>query len=182
MAKPYSDDLRSRVADAIAQGGAYRAIADRFGLAPSTVIKWAKRLRETGSIAPAKFGGHLKCRLDAHRDFVLDRIETVPHLTLHGLKDLLAERGVTVSHDTVWRFLRREGLSFKKKRCWRLSSTEPTSHGGVNGGDGRCRISTPNASCSSTRRGSRRTWRRSAVGGLGAGGSKASRLMAAGRR
>ena len=49
-----------------------------------------------------------------HRDFVLDRIETVPHLTLHGLKDLLAERGVTVSHDTVWRFLRREGLSFKK--------------------------------------------------------------------
>jgi transposase len=111
---PYSDDLRSRVADAIAQGGAYRAIADRFGLAPSTVIKWAKRLRETGSIAPAKFGGHLKCRLDAHRDFVLDRIETVPHLTLHGLKDLLAERGVTVSHDTVWRFLRREGLSFKK--------------------------------------------------------------------
>ena len=114
MAKPYSADLRTRVADAIANGETSRAIADRFGLAPSTVIKWAKRLRETGSLAPAKFGGHLTCRLDPHRDFVHDQIETVPHLTLHGLKDLLAERDVAVSHDTVWRFLRREGLSFKK--------------------------------------------------------------------
>jgi transposase len=30
------------------------------------------------------------------------------------LKDLLAKRGIMVSHDTVWRFLRREGQSFKK--------------------------------------------------------------------
>lgn len=114
MAKPYSDDLRGRVANAIAAGKSSRAIAQRFDLAPSTVIKWAKRLRETGSIRPAKFGGHLKCLLEPHRDFVIEKIEATPHLTLHRLKDLLAERGVTVSHDTVWRFLRREGLSFKK--------------------------------------------------------------------
>ncbi|MBB4571822.1 putative transposase, partial [Rhizobium leucaenae] len=31
-----------------------------------------------------------------------------------GLKDELAARGVIVSHDAVWRFLRREGLRFKK--------------------------------------------------------------------
>ena len=37
-----------------------------------------------------------------------------PHLTLHGLKDLLALRGIKVSHNAVWQFLRREGLSFKK--------------------------------------------------------------------
>ena len=36
------------------------------------------------------------------------------HLTLHGLKDELAARGVYVSHNSVWLFLRREGLSFKK--------------------------------------------------------------------
>ena len=89
MAKPYSDDLRARVADAIAKGDSCRAISDRFSLAPSTVIKWAKRLRETGSVAPAKFGGHLKCRLDAHRDFICEQVEAVPHLTLHGLNDLL---------------------------------------------------------------------------------------------
>ena len=114
MAKPLSNDLQMRVGGAISSGESSRSIAERFGLAPSTVIKWAKRLRETGSVAPAKFGGHMTCRLDAHRDFVCSQVEAVPHLTLHGLKDLLAERGVRVSHDTVWRFLRRQGLSFKK--------------------------------------------------------------------
>jgi transposase len=42
------------------------------------------------------------------------QLEAVPHLTLHKLKDMLAARGIAVSHDTVWRFLRRQGRSFKK--------------------------------------------------------------------
>ena len=114
MAKPYSDDLRVRVQAAIGEGDSLRSVAERFGLAPSTVIAWAKRVRDTGSFAPGKFGGHKRCRLEDHRGVVLDLVETTPHLTLHRLKDLLAVRGISVSHDTVWRFLRREGLSFKK--------------------------------------------------------------------
>ena len=114
MAKPYSDDLRARVQTAIGEGDSLRSIAARYELAPSTVITWAKRIRDTGSIAPAKFGGHKRCRREPHRSVVLDLIENTPHLTLHRLKDLLADRGVVVSHDTVWRFLRQQGLSFKK--------------------------------------------------------------------
>jgi len=52
--------------------------------------------------------------LDAHKDFIVERIEQTPHLTSHGLKDELAARGVKVSHNAVWLFLRREGLTFKK--------------------------------------------------------------------
>ena len=114
MAKPYSADLRTRVAAAIAEGETCRSIADRFDIAPSTVVKWSKRVRETGSPAPAKFGGYRTCILEPHRAFILTAIDKVAHLTLHGLKDLLAKRGVMVSHDTVWRFLRRAGRSFKK--------------------------------------------------------------------
>jgi transposase len=44
----------------------------------------------------------------------VERLRQMPHLTLHGLKAELAARGVKVSHDTVWTFLRREGLRFKK--------------------------------------------------------------------
>lgn len=51
------------------------------------MVKWSKRLKETGSSAPAKFGGHKRCRLEPHRDFVLAQVEEVPHLTLHKLKD-----------------------------------------------------------------------------------------------
>jgi transposase len=46
--------------------------------------------------------------------FIAERIRQTPHLTLHGLKDELAARGVTVSHNAVWVILRREGLRFKK--------------------------------------------------------------------
>ena len=45
----------------------------------------------------------------------MERLRQVPHLTLHGLKDELAARGIKVSHNTVWTFLRRGGLRFKKK-------------------------------------------------------------------
>ena len=52
--------------------------------------------------------------LEQHRAFILERIRQMPDLTLHGLKDELAARGVHVSHNAVWLFLRREGLRFKK--------------------------------------------------------------------
>jgi len=59
-------------------------------------------------------GGHRKRVLELHRAFIVERLEQKPHLTLHGLKDELAARGVSVSHNAVWLFLRREGLRFKK--------------------------------------------------------------------
>jgi transposase len=114
MAKPYSLDLRERVAAAAAKGESYRLIAERFDIAPSTVAKWVKRVRDTGSPAAAKFGGYRTYTLDPHRALVLAQIGAIPDLTLHRLKAVMAEHGVTVSHDTVWRFLRRAGQSFKK--------------------------------------------------------------------
>ena len=66
------------------------------------------------SMTPGKVGGHRKPVLNAHRSFIRERIDQMPHLTLHKLADELAARGVRVSHDTVWRFLRAKGLSFKK--------------------------------------------------------------------
>jgi transposase len=59
-------------------------------------------------------GGHRKPLLDPHRAFILERIKQTPHLTLYGLRDELPARGVRVSHNAVWLFLRREGLRFKK--------------------------------------------------------------------
>jgi len=59
-------------------------------------------------------GGHRKPVLGPHRAFIVERLRQTPHLTLHGLKDELAARGVKISHNAVWLFLRREGLRFKK--------------------------------------------------------------------
>lgn len=114
MTRPYSNDLRERVVCAVQAGGSCRVVAARFGVAVSSVVKWSQRHRETGSVAPGKMGGHRRRVLEPHRDFIKERISQTQHLTLHGLKDELAARGVAVSHNAIWQFLRREGLSFKK--------------------------------------------------------------------
>jgi putative transposase len=89
-------------------------VAERFGVAVSTVVKWSQRYRRTGSVSPGKMGGHRRRVLEPYRGFLVERIAREPHVTLHRLKDELAERGVKVSHNTVWMFLRRAGLRFKK--------------------------------------------------------------------
>jgi transposase len=114
MARPLSNDLRERVVMAVLRGESCRAVASRFGVAVSSVVKWSQRQRATGSVAPGKMGGHRKRVLEPHRAFIQERIGQTPHLTLHGLKDELAARGIKVSHNAVWMFLRREGLRFKK--------------------------------------------------------------------
>jgi transposase len=114
MVRPYSNDLRERVVAAVTTGQSCRVVADRFDIAVSSVVKWSQRYRATGSVAPGKMGGHRRRVLEPHRAFIVERIEQTSHLTLHRLKDELAVRGVTVSHNAIWQFMRREGLSFKK--------------------------------------------------------------------
>ena len=114
MARPLSNDLRERVVGAIEAGESCRSVAARFGIAGSSTVKWSQRYRASGSVAPGRMGGHRKRVLEPHRAFITERINQTPHLSLHRLKEELAARGVKVSHDTVWQFLRREGLRFKK--------------------------------------------------------------------
>ncbi len=115
MTRPYSDDLRERVVEAMQAGESCRCVAARFGVAPSSVVKWTQRAARTGSVSPAKMGGYRRPVLEPHREWLLDQVRTCPHVTLAMLQEMLAERGVDVSHDTVWRFLRGCGFSFKKR-------------------------------------------------------------------
>ena len=114
MARPYSLDLRERVVSALESGETCRAVAARFGVAVSSVVKWSQRYRATGSVAPGQTGGHRRRVLAPHRDLIIELIARTPHLTVRGLRDILRARGITVSRHAVWQFLRREGLSFKK--------------------------------------------------------------------
>lgn len=114
MTRPLSNDLRERVVGAVLAGGELPGGGVPVWVTVSSVVKWSQRHRRTGSVSPAKMGGYRKPVLEAHRAFIVERIERTSHLTLHGLKGELAARGVKVSHTAVWEFLRREGLRFKK--------------------------------------------------------------------
>lgn len=114
MTRPISNDLRERVVAAFEGGESCRSVAARFGVAVSSVVKWSQRYRRTGSVAPDKMGGRRRRVLEPHRGFIVKRLRQTPHLTVLGLKAELAAHGIEVSHQTVWVFLRREGLRHKK--------------------------------------------------------------------
>jgi transposase len=101
---------------AVLHGLSCRAVAVRFDVSVASVVKWAQRARETGSPAARPMGGKRPYLLAGQRSWLLARLDEKPDLTLHTLLRELGARGVTVSCDTLWRFLRREGFSFKKKR------------------------------------------------------------------
>lgn len=61
-----------------------------------------------GDLKPGKVGGHRKRVLEPYLDFILARIEEMPHLTLDKLTNLLGQRGVNVSAVAVWSFLKAE--------------------------------------------------------------------------
>jgi len=132
MGKPYSIDLRERVVAAIKAGLSCNRAAQQFGVAISTAINWAKRVRETGSVAPGKIGGHRPKKIaGAHRLWLLQRIKD-GDFTLRGLVAELAARGLKVDYRTVWEFVHAEKLSFKKKPGgWRARPSRRSAAAGA---------------------------------------------------
>src|ERR1700748_1771800 len=115
MARPYSQDLRDRVIGSVASGRTCRAAAALFGVSVASVVKWSQRWRASGSAAAKPMGGCKQLLLKSERECLLRRIAEKPDLTLRAVVAELAERGTPASYGAVWRFFKREGISFKKK-------------------------------------------------------------------
>ena len=117
MARPYSLDLRERVVAAVAGGATCREVAALFDVAVSGVVKWSSRKRSTGSAAPKPMGGRRFHKLEAERAWLLERLAEKPDVTMRELAAELADRGVIVSHVSVWNLIRRADNTFKKKHA-----------------------------------------------------------------
>lgn len=115
MGAPYSMDLRERVVAVIAGGMSCRAAAAHFSIGEATAIRWARRVRETGSPAPMPVGGRRPFVLAGEAEWLRARFAEKPDITLRELLAELNARGVEVSYYGVWNMTSRLGLSFKKK-------------------------------------------------------------------
>ena len=113
MPRPYSDDLRARVIEAIEAGASRRETAERYELSASAVVIWAQRWEKTGSVAAKPSGGSTS-PLEDHAEFLLALIAEQPDLTLDEIVAAMAKRGIAGSRSAVWRFFDRRGISFKK--------------------------------------------------------------------
>ena len=131
MTRPYSNDLRERVAAAVVSGRPCREVARTFDVSVASAVKWSQRLRETGTAASRQMGGYRKVLLEPHRELVLRLLAASPDMTMQMLVDELAEHGIATSVVSVWRLVRSAGVTFKKnsvRRRARAASDRAKAH------------------------------------------------------
>jgi len=104
------------VIGAVEAGASRRRAAAVFKVSISTVIRWAKRVTETGSYAPLPSGGDHKSKdVEAHKDWLLSVITAKPDLTLEEIQGRLkAAHGLPKSQSGLWRFFARHDITLKK--------------------------------------------------------------------
>lgn len=112
--RPYSMDLRERVAAAVDEGeGSQREIARLFRVSLSFVSRLLGRRRDAGTLAAEPHGGGPTPVLDAD-----DRQRLEGPAREHNddtLERLRQRGGFRCSLTTIWRALRRRDLTYKKK-------------------------------------------------------------------
>ena len=121
MSAPLPSALRARFQDYIEEGLSGRAAAARLKLSAATGVRWQRKLRETGSVAPDVQGRPLgRGKLAAHRAFLEELVEQDGGITLPKLAGALeAATGVVAHSASIGRFLRKLGFTYKKSR-WSL--------------------------------------------------------------
>lgn len=154
MTAPLSQDLRERIVRAVEGGSSIRQAASRYEVSPSAAVKLMRRVRETGSVAPDRIGGHRRPVLERHQALLRSLVEARPAITLAELQAELRARAIVVSAlSTIHHALRRIGFTRKKRRYERLSKSAPTSLKSAGGGGSGSAIWTRAALSSSTRPG-----------------------------
>jgi transposase len=111
---PLSNDLRGRIVSVVEAGEhSLRELAKLFLVNLSTIVRLLQRYRQTGSVEPRPHGGGRGRTLDATAEArLLELVQEQPDATLAELRDRL---GVSCSLMTIWRGLKRNNISRKKK-------------------------------------------------------------------
>jgi transposase len=119
MAKPLSEDLRIRVIRAVEGGMSRHAAAERFGISVSSAVRFVKEWRENGTTKARRVGGDQRSRrIEEHHEAIMNAIEAKPDMTLVEIAEMLqSEQGASFAPSSIWRFLDRHGVTFKKKRA-----------------------------------------------------------------
>ena len=113
---PHPVALRERVVRAVHEGASAAEAADRFEVGEASVKRWVRRQRERGSLAPNVRRGR-RPLLDEHADWLAELRAAEPELSCQAVVDRLAEaKGLKVHETTLWYWLRRRGIAYKKRR------------------------------------------------------------------
>lgn len=108
----YSDDLRGRVLDA---NGSARAVAARFGVSVSYVVKARQRRDRHGELNARPQASRTPRLFAGLHDAIARHIRAHDEATLDELRAWLREaHGMSVSMGLMWNTVARLGLTLKK--------------------------------------------------------------------
>lgn len=110
--RPFSDDLRLRIHKARQAGESTSEVADRFGVSTAFVRRLQQRFRLTGGLAPRPHGGGRAPKLAGRESELRAAVHQRPDATPAEHRERLK---LPASRVTVWRAMRRLGLTRKKK-------------------------------------------------------------------
>ena len=109
-------DLRQRILVALEEEPSSLIVGKRFGVSPSSVRKLRLKVERTGELKAGTAPGRerlVQGKVERHLRRLVGQYSDA---TLNVLRELLAdESGVAVSETTMWRQLRRMGLTLKKR-------------------------------------------------------------------
>jgi transposase len=125
MTQALSQDIRDRVIAVVEGGLSCNRAAERFGIAVSSAVRWVHAWRTEGRAKALSQGGDLRSHhIEAYRDVLLAAVEAEVDITLVELAELLRrQHGASFASSTVWRFLDRHGLTFKKNGARQRAGT-----------------------------------------------------------
>jgi transposase len=112
--RPYSIDVRQRIVAAVEAGEhTLSALAELFSVHISTIVRLLQRFRSTGSVQPKPHAGGPRPKVAPQATArLLDLVRHQPDATLAELRDQL---GVDCSIVAIFRTLKRNGITRKKK-------------------------------------------------------------------
>lgn len=118
----YAQDLRDRV---LSSSGSIHQIALRFEVSESYVCRVRAKYRRQGETTPGVQCGHRPRRLAGHEQALKDRVAMQADQTVDDLRTWLAtEHGIALCRTTLWKAMKRLGLTFKKRPSAPVSRLE----------------------------------------------------------
>jgi transposase len=122
--KPYSEDLRLKIVQAVRDGMSKSAAARLFGVSLSSVKRYARMARRVASLAPRKGGGRPPKTEEIAEKLLEEDVKERPTATVSERRRFLERTmGKSLSDSTVKRLLKRLGYSQKNGLWGRRSET-----------------------------------------------------------
>jgi transposase len=118
MPRPYSEDLRLRVVNAVESGKTTREVSALFQVSSSFVSNVHQCWKQRGHVHSKPTGGYRRALLEPYAAALGEQLSAHPSMTLKDVQAWLArEHGLTLSLSAIDKFIRHKlGYRYKKNR------------------------------------------------------------------